>query len=68
MRPRREMILEARHRAAVLALMRAEKKLAAAFTRWAKLREQVRRYDRLADKAVAERIGGPLDFRDLVDK
>jgi hypothetical protein len=57
--------LESRHRSAVLALMRAEKKLAAAFSRWAKLRDQVRRYDRQADKALASKIGGTLDVREL---
>lgn len=63
----REDRLEAKHRTAVMALMRAERKMVAATTRWLKLREQVRRYDRLADKALATRIGGEYDPRELAD-
>jgi hypothetical protein len=60
--------LEAKHRTAVMALMRAERKMIAATTRWLKLREQVRRYDRLADKALATRIGGEYDPRELAER
>jgi len=61
----REDRLEAKHRTAVTALMRAERKMIAATTRWLKLRERVRRYDRLADKALANRIGGEYDPREM---
>lgn len=44
---------EARQRAAILALTRAERRLVATFTRWQKLRDTVRRYDRAADRADA---------------
>jgi hypothetical protein len=59
--------LEAKHRAAVQALMRAERRMVLAFTRWAKLRAEVRRYDKLADKAWGERIGGEYDVRDMAN-
>lgn len=47
---------EARQRAAILALTRAERRLVAAFSRWQKLRDTVRRYDREADKADAAEL------------
>ena len=59
--------LEARHRAAVEALMRAERRMVLAFARWMALRQQVRRYDKLADKAWGERIGGEYDPRDMAN-
>lgn len=67
MTPGPEARLEAAHRKAVEALMRAERKMVRATNAWLKLREQVRRYDRLADKALAGRIGGSYDPRDLDD-
>jgi hypothetical protein len=60
--------LEAKHRKAVMAFMRAESKLVAAFNKYAKCRDQVRRYDKLADKQLAKRIGGDYDPRELVEK
>lgn len=45
--------------------MRAERRMVAATSRWLKLGEQVRRDDRLADKVLAQRIGGTYDPRVL---
>jgi hypothetical protein len=66
--PGNQARLEARHKKAVEALMRAERRMVTATSRWLKLREQVRRYDRLADKAIAERIGGKYDAGELLGK
>lgn len=65
MSPGSQARFEAKHKAAVEAYYRAERRMVLAVSRWLKLREQVRRYDKLADKRFAQRIGGQYDPREL---
>lgn len=53
-----------RHEKAVEVLARAERRLTAAFTRWQKAREALRRYEKLAEKEFNQRseIGGTFDW------
>ncbi len=53
---------EKRHVKAILELERAEKKLAAAFARWSRLRAKVKRYDLKADKKFGEEIPGKFGY------
>jgi len=53
-----------RYAQAIARLERAERKLSAAFTRWQKARDSVRRYELRADKHFG-RIGGEADIRTL---
>lgn len=70
MTPSKEERLLAKHRRDFAALQRAERRMVMAFNRWAKLREVVRRNDKVADTAWYEHVaqvagGGQHDVRDM---